>query len=664
MRRLVLSILAALTTVAGTALPADANPSPPFIPADADWLTTVNYYRAMAGLGSVTANAEWSAGAYNHSCYMLYNTIAHDEVPGNPGYTPEGDAAGNAGNVAVSSAFGVSARTHIELWMTGPFHAIGVLRHNLAQVGFGKCDSNATSPWKSGATLDVLRGLTYTPRPSTPILFPGNGTTTSLDAFVTEYPDPTSFCGWTGGAGLPVIAMMPEAVGAVSGSISGPNGPLETCTLSAGNTNGIAQSILNGDNAVIVMPRRKLEPGTYTVNVNTQARAVSWSFTVDPAAKLGAQPLPNVAPSGSPTAFEPTAPSRFADSRDSLRITRLRAGAPKRIVVAGTPGIPADAKSVSANLTAVGATGGGYLTAYNCSAAAPTAASLNYQGGEATGNAGLYPLNASGELCVIASTDVDLVIDINGYTRPSGTGRLTTLQPTRVVDTTVGMGIGGRLGAGVPASFSTRGFAPAGTTSVVLNATVSGSWLNGYVTFYPCGSNVPIVAGVNQIAGIRRSNQVVVPVAADGSVCLVSSTDVDLQVDALGYVGGSGSVYTPTAPTRLMDTRDALRPELNAGTGGQRIAAGQVVTVTYGGLRGIPTNASALALNVAVVGSLDHGTLTVWPCGAAPATTSTSFKPSVATNNGIQAKLSAGGQLCLRSTVSAHVVIDINGWWN
>jgi hypothetical protein len=125
------STLAAFAMSVPLGSSAAADPVPPFIPPTADWLTTTNYYRAMAGVSPITEDPAMSAGAYNHSCYMLYNGIGHDEIPGRPGYTPEGDAAGNAGNVAVSSLEGTSARSHIELWMTGPFHAIGALRHNL-----------------------------------------------------------------------------------------------------------------------------------------------------------------------------------------------------------------------------------------------------------------------------------------------------------------------------------------------------------------------------------------------------------------------------------------------------------------------------------------------------------------------------------------------------
>ncbi len=134
--------VAAATFLASTAYA--ANPSPAFIPPTADWLTTVNYYRAMAGVGPVVEDPAMSDGAAKHSCYMLYNGISHDEVPGLTGYTPEGDVAGNSGNVAVSSVIDTSARSHVELWMTGPFHAIGVLRPNLVSTGFGKCDLRRT----------------------------------------------------------------------------------------------------------------------------------------------------------------------------------------------------------------------------------------------------------------------------------------------------------------------------------------------------------------------------------------------------------------------------------------------------------------------------------------------------------------------------------------
>lgn len=60
--------------------------------------------------------------------------------------------------------------------------------------------------WRSGATLDILNGLGPKSTMDAPILFPGNGATTSLDRFVVESPDPLEFCGWKGqAAGLPLV---------------------------------------------------------------------------------------------------------------------------------------------------------------------------------------------------------------------------------------------------------------------------------------------------------------------------------------------------------------------------------------------------------------------------------------------------------------------------
>ena len=220
------------------------------------WSTPIGLSQACL---PVTENPAWSGGAQSHSCWMLLNGIAHDEAPGTAGYTTAGDEAGNSGNVAVSSNSNASARSHIDLWMSGPFHAIGILRSSLTQTGFGLCASppnpTATS-WKSAGTLDVVRGNNWgAPKPAAPVVFPGNGSTTSLTRFVAESPDPRTFCGWGGqSVGLPLIALMPSAVSAANATLNGPNGPIPTCVLHKGNTSGTASAILSGDNAVLVIP--------------------------------------------------------------------------------------------------------------------------------------------------------------------------------------------------------------------------------------------------------------------------------------------------------------------------------------------------------------------------------------------------------------------------
>ncbi len=658
-----LAVVGAVSTVGVESARAEA--IPPFIPADAPWLTVVNYYRAMAGLGPVSEDPALSGGAANHSCYMLFNGISHDEVPGRPGYTDSGDIAGNNGNVAVSSVVGTSARSHIELWMTGPFHAIGILRPNLARVGYGQCDNADTSPWRSGATLDVLNGLTSGPRPAEPILWPGNGTTTSLTKFITESPNPLDYCGWTGGAGLPVMALMPEPVSSISVAMSGPSGPLETCGLYSGNTSGTARALLGGDNAVVVMPRGPLEPGAYTTTVTTQARSVTWTFTVDPAAADGVQPVPTATAIGPISGYTPVTPFRFIDSRIDFGATSLTANVPKRVSVAGSAGIPPDATAISANFTIADASAPSYLTVYNCSASAPTASTLNFGVGEAVPNGAIIPLDGLGDLCLLSPVGAEIIVDITGYFRSSTGSRYTSITPNRVVDTRVGFGAATLPADGVIELDVRPGLGnPNGVQAVAMNVTAVQPAVDGYVTVWPCGIPRPTVSTVNQRGGAVKANIAIVDVPADGRLCFYSSSSTDLLIDLIGYFSASGHRITPLSVTRFTDTRDLFRPSMNAGTGGARVAAGQTLVIPMAGIRGVPSSARAVSINVTAADGLAAGYLTVWPCGTMPTASTVNFVPGVAVANGAQSKLSANGELCVFASAPVHVVVDITGVWS
>jgi hypothetical protein len=640
-------------------------PSPAFIPATADWLTTVNYYRAMAGVGSVVENGSLSAGAAAHSCYMLYNGISHDETPGLQGYTPEGDAAGNSGNVAVSSLINTSARSHVELWMSGPFHAIGVLRPNLQSTGFGKCDLASTPTWHSGATLDVLHGLGNDPRPANPILFPGNGTTTNLDRFVVESPSPMTFCGWTGSAGLPIIAMMPEAANSATASLVGPDGqPINVCVLSAANTSGVAQQILQGDNAVVIVPRTILAQGTYAVAASTSARNVNWSFTVDSAAATSAA-APAAQPSAPRTGLAPLAPARIVDTRVSVGATSLHAGVVTHVQVTGQGGIPSDAKAVLANVTVTGPRGSGFLTMWNCSDNQPEVSTLNFSANETVANAATIPLNSSGQLCAFSSVSADLIIDVGGYYSESAAGRYMPVSPVRLMDSRDGTGTPARLAAGQVVELPVVGVAgvPTDASVVALNVTGILPTVDAYVTAFPCGS-IPPTSSLNPAAGRVTPNLVMAQVSPAGTVCFFVNTAIDLVVDVVGYVSpGAENRFTPSTPFRFTDTRDA-RPELNAGQAGNRLAAGQILVVPIAGVRGVPAAARAISANLTVVGANDRGFVTAFPCGEVPTASNVNYEVATAVANAAELPLSGAGAICIYSSNSAHVIIDINGWWS
>jgi hypothetical protein len=215
---------------------------------------------------------------------MIKNDIGHDQIKGRPGYTPAGAAAAKASNLAVSSVARQTDRRLIDLWMTAPFHAIGILRPNLSTVSYGRCEGNGPL-WKTAATLNVIDGRVNTPVPSTPVVWPGNGTSTHLTTFITERPNPVELCGWEGQAGLPVIAMLPGTVpGTPVASMTGPDGRrLQVCALWHGNADdAAARSILNGANAIVVVPKKPLAAGRHSVRLVSGAHTINWSFTVRP----------------------------------------------------------------------------------------------------------------------------------------------------------------------------------------------------------------------------------------------------------------------------------------------------------------------------------------------------------------------------------------------
>lgn len=676
---MLLASLASVSLPLSTASAAD--PVPAYISPNASWLQVVNYYRAMAGVAPVSQTTVTSdmTGAAKHACYMLYNGIGHSEDPTKRGYTAEGAKAAQESNVAVSSAYGATARSHIDLWMTGPFHAVGILRPALKTVAFGKCDEQSayTPQWHSGAALNVIAGLdSKAAAPANPILWPGNGTTTALNKFVAESPNPVTLCGWTGGAGLPVLAMMPEDFSTVSAaSITGPNGPLESCALwdkspklvGEDNNKPTARSLLSWGNVVTVMARNELLPGTYTVRITTEKRTVAWSFTVDPAAALGVMPVPKVAPLAGKQNFTALYPFRLADSRVGLRISKVKANTVKLLKIAGaTSALPLDMKALSANLTILNPTAAGSMTVYNCSATRPTASTVNYYPGDVTPNGGVFPLDAKGQLCIFSTQTLDLVIDVTGYFRATAPLRFQGMDPKLLVDTTTRLRAPGRLAAGqtlkvnVPAS---RIGVPSGSAAVAISIVGINPDVNAYITAWPCGTTRPPAVTMNPKKGTTRQNFAIVKLNAAGELCLYTPTRVDMKVEVMGWFQSTNQqMMVPTTPTRLIDTRD-IRPQMNLGTNGVRLRPGVVRQITLAGDRGLPADATTLFVNVTIAAPAYNGSISFSNCSAAPKVESITYQQMRNVSMGLQVQLSGTGSLCISSTQATHVIVDVVGWW-
>jgi hypothetical protein len=667
-KRLLAGLLAAGAVAATLVLPAvTPGVAEAAGPGDYDWVGIVNTYRAQSGLAPITANASWSAGAVNHSCWMLLNGIAHDEAPGTPGYTTAGDQAGNSGNVAVSSVASATPRSHIDLWMAGPFHAIGVLRPSLAQAGYGLCSSPpnpSTTVWKSGGTLDVVRGNNWgAAKPATPVVFPGNGSTTSLTKFVAESPDPRTFCNWSGRkVGLPLIALMPSNVTSATATLTGPSGPVPTCVLTKSNTSGVASSILGGDNAVIVVPAAPLGTGTYTVSVNSNGGAANWSFNVDPNAPLVVDiPDPVDTKVGTVAGFESITPFRFADSRVGRELNRLQPNRQVKIKIAGRQGLPSDITAVSANFTVVRPDGAGYFTAYNCAGGKPSVSTLNYNVWETVPNQGIIPLT-NGYICIYSVRTTDVLIDVNGYVSASATKEFVPLNPKRLFDSRSSK----QLRKGETLRLVVEGGkspAPSAAVAVALNITGVLPEQSGWIRAFPCDAKEPNVSSLNPRLWQSRANSAIVPTAADGSICLTSNVTTHVVVDITGWFGPVDNLeFVPLDSIRLGDTR-STHPDLNPRKDGRPLQSGKIVKIQVAGARGVPESAKAATLNIVSVHAQSRGWLRIVPCGSSSDVSNLNYLGILAIANGANVKLDANGAVCVTTKSTTHVVVDVTGVW-
>ena len=286
------AVALALVVCAGTlgSGPGATAATPAVLELSSSWLETMNFYRTSSGLPPVVEEPAWSAGIANHLTYLAntppeYRTgtyaNAHYENPASPWYTPDGDAAGRSSNLGG----GATDRQAIEGWMQAPFHAIGILRPDLVRSAYAS---------RSGsAGLDVIRGLSSAePRQ---VLFPGDGATVPMSAFTGELPNPLESCpGFTSPSGLPLIAMLTaEPPMGTTATMTVPDGSTlhhggDLCVVTPSTYSSsdpvygpTGQSILRGENAVLVIARRPLEVGAHHVRLTAGSAVLAdWSFTV------------------------------------------------------------------------------------------------------------------------------------------------------------------------------------------------------------------------------------------------------------------------------------------------------------------------------------------------------------------------------------------------
>jgi hypothetical protein len=515
---------------------------------------------------------------------------------------------------------------------------------------------------------------------------------------VTDYLPRVAPLGSSGG--VPRFLSDPVAPGSFNPANGTWNGewdfskPLPTCTvtitqsstvvkqLDCATTTGSALASWDGTDA----SGSPVSSGTYTWTV-TGADAVGSAVNVDgTASPITGTVNVTQAVHSSLTA---TGPCRAFDTRfgsgncaGAVAVAKapVGAGSTLKVTVAGVAGIPSNATAVVMNLTAVGATKSTYVTAWPDGSTRPATSTLNVANGNATPNLAVIPIGADGKIDLYnASGSVNLFGDISGYFAPTTGSTLTTAGPCRAFDTRSGSGscagavavTKAPLGVGSTLKVQVAGVAgvPSNATAVVMNLTAVGATKSTYVTAWPDGTTRPTVSNLNVANANATPNLAVIPIGADGKVDLYNAAGyLNLFGDISGYFAPTtGSTLVTAGPCRAFDTRSGTTPTCTGAVAVTKapVGAGATLKVTVRGVAGIPSNATAVVINLTAVGATGSTWVAAWPDGTArPAVSTLNVANSNATPNLAIVPIGADGKIDLYNAAGTiNLIGDISGYF-
>jgi uncharacterized repeat protein (TIGR03803 family) len=246
-----------------------------------------------------------------------------------------------------------------------------------------------------------------------------------------------------------------------------------------------------------------------------------------------------------PTALEfyPVTPCRVVDTRNatgSFGGPSITANTSRTFPLpTSSCNLPATAQAYSLNLTAVPQGPLGFLTAWPAGQTQPGTANLSSTTGTVTASAAIVPAGTSGSIDAYASNTTDLVIDVDGYFAPAGTGGLSlyTLPPCRVLDSRqlsdaqTTQPFSGELDENIQASACG---VPVGAQAYVLNATAVPSTPLGFLTLWPQGTTQPLAATLSALDATVTSNLAIVP-TTNGAISTYAANPTQLIMDLFGY---------------------------------------------------------------------------------------------------------------------------------
>ncbi|NNE12007.1 MAG: hypothetical protein HKN41_07140 [Ilumatobacter sp.] len=369
-----------------------------------------------------------------------------------------------------------------------------------------------------------------------------------------------------------------------------------------------------------------------------------------------------------PSGFTPLTPARVADTRDGtggVARRKLRAGERIRVPVRGIGGVAQTASAVVANVTVVEASTQMYFTVYPGSTARPVTSNLNAGPGRPVPNLVVMAIGDDGCIDVFNSHgESHCLVDVFGYFVEGNGDRFVPVNPSRLFDTRNGTGVRrGKLDdrqalevqvagrSGVPGS---------GASAVVMNVTVTEPEGPGYLSVAPAGGSAPDTSNINFFPGDTVPNLVICKLGTGGKVTIDGvGRNKHALADVFGYFTSNGDRLRATPPRRILDTREGL------GADRRQVGPGHEVQLAVGGSGAVPSDATAVVLNVTATLVSRHSYVSVWPAGEAdPGTSNLNLAPGQTIANLVICRLGDGGALTLANPLAnCDLIADVLGYF-
>ncbi|MCL2090404.1 MAG: hypothetical protein FWH11_04140, partial [Micrococcales bacterium] len=273
----------------------------------------------------------------------------------------------------------------------------------------------------------------------------------------------------------------------------------------------------------------------------------------------------------------------------------------------------------------------------------------------ADGSAGpLVAISASTLVWVRAGASGDEVVSAALPTVPvvSGLG-FVPITPVRALDTRT---VNQPLGAGAVREVPLAGVVPPEAKAVALNVTAVGASASTFLRVWPTGQTMPGTSNLNVTRDSTAAVAVVSALGTDRKVSVRNNTgSVHLVVDVTGYyVSSGGAGFSPLASSaRLYDSRTS---------GGHASMSTRRLQVA--GRAGIPSDATAVMVNVTAAGAQGPGHISVVPAGGdVHGTSSVNLWPGADVANRATVPLSGGQIDVYLHAGPSGVIVDVVGWY-